>query len=158
MRNVLYTLLILLFITACKEEDTPSPKTRYDIEVRKQIKDSAGKVTAKPTLALIYMWPSEGRDFDVSASGSDVYAGAVYDKNSGTLVTAKYGAVGAVMNEEVEPGKYFVYVTLPKSSEQSSLVHSYTYFELKEGETLEVRKTFGYSLTPGQFEEWGKNN
>ncbi|MCJ8167447.1 hypothetical protein MKJ04_21580 [Pontibacter sp. E15-1] len=111
----------------------------------------------EPVSAIVHVWPAENQDFDVQASGSDIYLGYAYDKISGKSKTAKYGAVGSRMNEQIKPGKYFIYVVLKKSSETGSLAYSYRYFEVKEGETVTLQKTFSHDVPSETFEEWDKN-
>jgi hypothetical protein len=157
-RILLLPLLFFVFLTACKdEEDAAEPQTRINIEVSKQKLDSSGKVTVNRAPAIIHIWNAEDKDFDVEASSSDMYIGYAYDKVSGTYKTAEYGSVGSVAKEVVKPGKYFVYVLLMKSSSTGSLAHSYTTVDVKEGETLELKKVFSHDVGTEQYEEWEKN-
>jgi len=158
-KALLLPLLLCLFLTACKEDETdPGPlETLIDVDVRKEVKAASGSVKREPATAIIHIWPAEGRDFDVEASGSDIYIGSAYDKNSGEYKAAKYGSVGSHMNEPIEPGKYFVYVVLMKSSKSGSQAYSYKYFDIKEGETLELKKTFSHDVPSETFEAWDKN-
>lgn len=156
---LLFPLFLCLFLTtACKDEDEPEPQpTIIDVVVRKEVETASGSVKEEPASAIIHLWPAEDRDFDVEASGTDIYIGYAYDKNTGEYKTAKYGSVGSSMNERIEPGKYFIYVLLMKSSRSGSLAYSHTYFEIKEGETLELEKTFSHDVPSETFEEWDKN-
>lgn len=131
--------------------------TRLILKVSKQELAGAGQFTAQPTPAIIHVWKAENREFDVPASASDIYLGFAHDKVSKTSYTADYGAVGSAMNEEIEPGKYFIYVLLNKSANTGSLAHSYTYFEIKEGQKLNLKKTFAYNVGTEQYEDWNKN-
>jgi hypothetical protein len=157
-KNLLLPLLLFVFLTACKdEEDAPEPQTRIDLEVSKQKLDSSGKVTVNRAPAIIHIWKAEDRDYDVEASSSDMYIGYAYDKVSGTHKTAEYGSVGSVAKEVVKPGRYFVYVLLMKSSSAGSLAYSYTTVDVKEGETLALKKVFSHDIGTEQYEEWDKN-
>ena len=154
---LLFPLLLCLFLTACKEEDPEPAPTTIDADIFKKVKNASGSISTKPASAIIHVWPAEDRDFDVEASGPDIYVGSIYDKNSGDYVTAEYGAVGNRIDEPIKPGKYFIYVVLMKSSESGSLAYSYKYFEVKEGETLELKKTFSHDVPSETFEAWEKN-
>ena len=160
-KYLLFPLFLCLFLTACKDEESdPEPEplpSAVDADVKKQVKAASGAISAKPASAIIHIWPADNSDFDVEASGSDVYIGYAYDKVSGEYKTAKYGSVGTRMNEPVEPGKYFIYVLLMKSSGSGSLAYSHTYFEVKEGEKMKLSKTFSYDVPSETFEEWDKN-
>jgi len=156
---LLLPLFFCLFLTACKDDeaDTGPQETTIDVEVRKEVKASSGSIKREPAKAIIHIWPADDRDFDVEASGSDIHIGSLYDKNSGEYKSAKYGSVGDHMNEPIEPGKYFIYVVLMKSSQSGSLAYSYKYFDVKEGETLELKKTFSHDVPSETFEAWDKN-
>lgn len=155
-KSCLLPILILLFFSACKDKEEPAPETKLTVEVRKQVKSSSGDISKERTTAIIQIWEAQGRDFDVSKS-PDIHLGNAYDSNSETYKTIKYGAIGSRMVEKIEPGRYFIYVLLPKSSEGSSLVYSYTYFTIEEGEELNLQKTFSYNLAEGAYEAWDKN-
>ncbi|GAA4434215.1 hypothetical protein GCM10023188_24880 [Pontibacter saemangeumensis] len=147
-------------MTGCKDEDEPEPEplpSAVDADIKKQVKYSSGAIETKPASAIIHIWSAEDADFDVEASGTDIYVGSAYDKNSGEFKTAIYGSVGSRMKEPVEPGKYFIYVLLKKSSSSGSLAYSHTYFEIKEGENLQLKKTFSHDVPSGAYEEWDKN-
>jgi hypothetical protein len=156
---LLFPLVVFLLLSSCKDKDkekTPIPATKVILEVMKQSKSSSGQTTLAPASSIIHVWVADNRDFDVAAS-PDIHVGSVFDKTSNSFKTIKYGAIGSRMNEAIEPGKYFVYVLLPKSSASGSLAYSYTYFEIKQGETLPLRKTFSSDIGSGQFESWEKN-
>lgn len=157
-RSILVTLLATLLFISCKEESTPAPKpeTIMDLKVMQQRKLSSGQIVAEPTQAIIHVWKAENRDFDVSSS-PDIHYGYVFDKQSQSFVTMDYGAIGSKMRERIEAGKYFVHVLLPKSSNNTSLAYSYSYFEIKTGETLNLVKTFSHDISPESYEDWEKN-
>lgn len=156
---LLLPLFLFLSLTACKDEDDPEPEPESSIvvEVRKEVKAASGAVTKEHVSAIIHIWPAEGRDFDVEASGSDIYIGYAYDKNSGDYETAENGSVGWRMNEPIEPGRYFIYVVLKKSTDSGSLAYSYRYFDVKEGEKVILTKNFSHNVPSETFEEWDKN-
>jgi len=156
-KALLLPLFLFLLLTACKDEDDPEPVTKVVVDTKKQEKSPDGKITTVSASAIVHIWNAENADFDVEASGSDVYIGYIYDKNTDDYVTADYGSVGAHMNEIIEPGKYFVYVLLMKSAGSSSLAYSYKYFEVKEGETATLKKVFSHNAPAGAFEEWDRN-
>lgn len=154
---LLLPFILLLSLSACKKDgNEPVPDTVINLEVMKQKKSSSGTITAEPESAIIYMWNAEDREFDVAAS-PDIQYGAAYDRVNDTSVTMKYGAIGSRMKEKIIPGRYFIYVVLPKSSKSGSLAYSYTYIDIKEGETLNLTKTFSHDLGAGMYEEWSKN-
>jgi hypothetical protein len=127
------------------------------LSVKKQEKSSTQQITDKPVNAIIHVWNAENSDFDVAASGSDIYVGYAYDKTSKTYKDATYGAVGSAMLETIKPGRYFVYVVLSKTSRAGSLAYSYTYVDVKEGQVLQISKTFSHDVASGAFEAWEKN-
>jgi hypothetical protein len=153
---LLLSLSILTFLTACKKEKEAEPKTRVIVDITKQNISASGEIIEKPTLAIIQIWSAEGSDFDINAS-PDIHVGYAFDKNTGSFKTINRGAIGSSMNERLAPGRYFVYVFLPKSSGKGSLAYSYTYFDIKQGETLKIVKTFSHSDCTGEFESWEKN-
>ncbi|WP_439882369.1 hypothetical protein ACSX1A_04215 [Pontibacter sp. MBLB2868] len=154
-KSFILPLFFLLLLSACKD-DEPDPETRMIVEVKKQQQSSSGSITTEKSQAIIHVWEAENREFDVAAS-PDIYLGNIYDKTSETFKTLEYGAIGSRMSEKVEPGRYFIYILLPKSSGNGSLAYTYTYFTIKEGETLKLEKTFGFDLAEGSFEKWDKN-
>ncbi|WP_187262302.1 hypothetical protein [Pontibacter beigongshangensis] len=107
-------------------------------------------------MAIIHVWQAENKDFDLALS-PDIQVGNVYDKNTASFHTIDYGAIGSTMNEKVLPGRYFVYVLLPKSAGNGGLMYSYTYFEIKKGETLPLKKIFSHDTPTGTFEPWDQN-
>jgi hypothetical protein len=157
---LLFPLFVLFLFSSCKDKDDdeqqPTPATKVILEVMKQSKSSSGQVSLVPASAIIHMWVADNSDFDVAAS-PEIHVGSAFDKTSNSFKTMKYGAIGSRMSETIEPGRYFVYVLLPKSSGSGSLAYSYTYFEIKQGETLNLKKTFGSEVGSGQFESWEKN-
>lgn len=153
---LLLPLLVLLLLSSCKEEEEPVLRTEMNLEVMKQKRSSSGEITVEPVSAIIYVWNAENRDFDVNAS-PDIHFGSAYDKLNGTSQTMRYGSIGIRMREAVQPGRYFAYVLLPKTASSGSLAHSYTYFEIKKGETLDLTKTFSHDAAPNTFEDWDKN-
>ncbi len=155
-RFLLLPIMILVLLAACKKEQEQEPATRVNIDVMRQSKSSSGQITAHPTSAIIHIWAADNCEYDVEAS-PDISVGAAFDKTSNSYKTMKYGAIGSSMNEKVKPGRYFVYVLLPKSSSKGSLAHSYTYFEVKQGQTLSLTKTFSYDVETGEFENWEEN-
>ncbi len=150
-------LLILLAFTGCKKDDEGPSETRMALTIFKQEQSATGQITEVPVSAIVHVWKAEGRDFDVAASGADVNVGYLYDKTSQTSYTATAGAVGNSMREKIEPGRYFVYVVLNKSSSAGSQAYSHTYFNVKEGETETLKKTFSFDAANNQFESWAKN-
>lgn len=154
---ILLPILALIFLFSC-EKDSPKPEvpTLMNLKVMKEKKLSSGTINTEPKTAIIHVWNAEGSEFDVAAS-PDIIFGYAYDKSSASFKTMKYGAIGSVMKEKIEPGRYFVYVLLPKSSEKSSLAYSYSYFEIKAGQTLDLLKVFNYDVSPGTFEQWDEN-
>ncbi|MCC9134859.1 lipoprotein [Pontibacter silvestris] len=156
MKKLLFPLLILLILSACIDEE-PEPITKMDLVVTKENKLSSGSITAESKMAIIHVWQADNREFDVDAS-PDIQLGYAYDKESNSFQTMNYGAVGKRMNERIKPGRYFIYVLLPKSSAEGSLAYSYTYFDIKEGETASLSKTFSYDVASGAFEAWEKTS
>ena len=152
---LLLPLLLVLLLSSCKKEE-PVLATRMELQVMKQKKSSSGKVTVEPTTAMIHVWNAENKEFDVNAS-PDIQYGSAYDKLSESSHTMKYGAIGSSMKEGIKPGRYFVYVVLPKSSGNGSLAYSYSYFDVKKGETIKLAKTFSHDVGEGMYEDWDKN-
>ncbi|MFD2512608.1 hypothetical protein ACFSRY_01905 [Pontibacter locisalis] len=156
-KSFLLPILFLIIFTSCKDDEPEViPETRLTIEVSKQEASSTGSISTERTTAIIHVWEAAGRDFDVSKS-PDIYLGNVYDNNSETYKTIEYGAIGSRMVEKIEPGRYFVYVLLPKSNNSGSLAYSYTYFDIKKGDNLKLSKTFSHDLDEGIYEKWDKN-
>ncbi|PKV66887.1 hypothetical protein [Pontibacter ramchanderi] len=155
VKTILVPLLVFLLFASCKDEKDPEPvsETIMDLKVMKQKKSSSGQTITEPASAIIHVWKAENREFDVAAS-PDIHFGYVYDKISQSYVTMNYGAIGSKMRERIEPGKYFVFVLLPKSSDNTSLAYSYSYFEIKKGETLNLVRTFSHNVSPGAYESW----
>ncbi|MCX2741736.1 hypothetical protein [Pontibacter anaerobius] len=160
MKNLLFLIMLpVIMLFSCKEDDPEPAEKRGQIilDIKKQTKDSSGKIGVKPQYATVYVWNAENRNFDVDASGTDVYLGYALDNTSNSFKTSDYGAVGYRMDEKIEPGKYFIFVMLPKSSSRGSLANSYTYFEVKAGEALEMEKIFSHDIESEQTEAWDKN-
>jgi hypothetical protein len=151
-------LLFLLAFTGCKKDGDGPADTRLALTIFKQEQSSTGDITEIPASAIVHVWKAEGRDFDVAASGTDINIGYAYDKTTQTSYTANHGAVGNTMREKIEPGRYFVYVVLPKSANAGSQAYSHTYFDIKEGQTKTLKKVFSYNVANNQFENWAKNN
>ncbi|MDO6389265.1 hypothetical protein Q4E40_03940 [Pontibacter sp. BT731] len=154
---ILLPILALFFLFSC-EKDSPKPElpTLMNLKVMKEKKLSSGTITTEPKTAIIHVWNAENSEFDIDAS-PDIIFGYAYDKSSASFKTMKYGAIGSVMKEKIEPGRYFIYVLLPKSSDRSSLAYSYSYFEIKAGQTLDLFKVFSYDISSGTFEQWSEN-
>ncbi|WP_162051500.1 hypothetical protein [Pontibacter pamirensis] len=152
---LLLPLLFILFLSSCKK-DEPVLSTTMNLEVMKQKKSSTGEITVEPTSAIIHVWSAENREFDVNAS-PDIHFGSIYDKTTKSFQTMRYGAIGIRMREHIQPGRYFANVLLPKSSNKGSLAYSYTYFEIKKGENLDLTKIFSHDVESGVYEDWDLN-
>ena len=150
-------LLILTILTSCNQvDDTVTPPSRVVINVNKQFIENGSTVT-KPANAIIHLWKAEDRDFDVAASGEDIYVGYAYDKTSKSSFNADYGSVGFAINEDLTPGRYFVYVVLNKSSASGSQAYTHTYIDIKAGERFFYSKVFSHDVGNQQYEVWTKN-
>lgn len=156
-KRILLPILALIFLFSC-EKDSPKPElpTLMNLKVMIEKKLSSGTIATEPKTAIIHVWNAEGSEFDIAAS-PDILFGYAYDRSSASFKTMKYGAIGSVMREKIEPGRYFVYVLLPKSSDSSSLAYSYSYFEIKAGQTLDLFKVFSHDIGSGTYEQWGDN-
>jgi hypothetical protein len=156
---LLFFVALLAFVTACKdkEEDAPAPQTKIDLAIKKEKLGASGKVSVDRAAAIMHMWRTEDAEFDVEDPSADMRIGYAYDKVSGSHKASEYGAIGSVMREPVKPGRYFVYVSLMKSSGPGSLAYSYTTVDIKEGETLKLEKVFKHDVGTEQYEEWGES-
>ncbi|MDQ3292293.1 MAG: hypothetical protein M3Q05_13480 [Bacteroidota bacterium] len=162
MKNLLSILLLLAVFAfgGCKKDDEVNPdeeNAKVDLGVFKITKDATGKAIKAPINCTIWMWRTENRDFDVAASGSEIYVGRAFDKTTKTHISADYGAIGVVMTEKIKPGKYLVYVVINKSDSPGSQAYSYTNVEVGAEKTLNFKKVFSENVGTMQFEAWEKN-
>ncbi|MFT2011547.1 hypothetical protein ACMA1I_22945 [Pontibacter sp. 13R65] len=158
MNKKILFLFFIVLMSACKRDNEPAPEpvSRFILSVSKETMSSTGEITAEPIKAIIHVWKAENSNFDVNAS-PNLFVGEVYDKTSGTFRSIEYGAIGTKMNEMLQPGRYFVYVLLPKSTGSSDLAYSYTYIDIKEGKNLSLTKTFKYTTGAGMYDAWVKS-
>lgn len=151
-------LFFFLLLTGCKDtESTPTPPTNLVLSVLKQNLSASGEITETPVSSTIYVWKADNKDFDVNASGTDIYIGYAYEKNSKSYINAQQGGIGLTLSEELAPGRYFVYVLLPKTNKTGSQAYSYTYLNIAEGQTLTTKKVFSHNVGTKAYEEWSKN-
>ncbi|QMU30067.1 hypothetical protein [Adhaeribacter radiodurans] len=163
MKN-LFSILLLLVVfsfSGCQKDDEVNPdeaSAQVDLGVFKITQDpTSGKAVKAPLNCTIWMWRTENHDYDVAASGSEIYVGRIFDKTTKTYVSAEYGAIGVVMTEKIKPGKYLVYVVINKSDQLGSQAYSYTNVEVGAEKTLNIKKVFSQNVGTMQFEAWEKN-
>ena len=161
MKN-LFSIILLLslfsFVSCEKEEVDAEPSAQVDLGVFRVTQDpTSGKFSKTPAQSTIWMWRSDNREFDVTASGTEVYLGRLYDNKTKTYVSADYGAIGVIMTETIRPGKYFVYVMLNKSDQPGSQAYSYTQVEIGADQKFKFTKTFSSNVGNLQYEAWEKN-
>lgn len=162
MKNLLSILSLLALFTfgGCKKDDEvqPEPTADIDLGVFKITQDPAtGKSVRTPLVCTIWMWGSDNREFDIAASGSEIYVGRILDKKTQTYASAEYGAIGVQMTEQIKPGKYLVYVVINKSDQPGSQAYSYKYVEVGDDKKLSFKKVFSKDIGSMQYEEWDKN-
>ncbi|PSR56138.1 hypothetical protein AHMF7605_22850 [Adhaeribacter arboris] len=163
MKNLFSFLLLLAVFTfsGCKKDEEVNPdeeSAKVDLGVFKITQDPAtGKAVKAPITCTIWMWRTENRDYDIAASGSEIYVGRIFDKTTKTYVSAEYGAIGVVMTEKIKPGKYLVYVVINKSDLPGSQAYSYKNVEIGADQTLNFKKVFSQNVGTMQFEDWEKN-
>ena len=162
MKNLLsvLTLLTLLVFGGCKKDDEvePIPTGDIDLGIFKLTPDpETGKATRKAVQSTIWMWKTDDRNLDLTASGSEIYLGRILDKNTNKFVSAEYGAIGINMREKVETGKYLLYVFINKSDQKGSQAYTYTNVEIKEDKKVSIRKVFSQDIGTQQYEDWNLN-
>ena len=162
MKNLLsvFPVLFLLVFAGCKKDDevNPIPTGDIDLGIYKSMLDPAtGKTSKQAVQCTIWMWKTDNRSLDLAGSGSEIYVGRILDKNTKGYVSAEYGAIGINMREEVETGKYLVYVFINKSDQKGSQAYSYTNIEVKKDKKITIQKTFSQDIGTQQYEEWNTN-
>lgn len=161
MKNLFFILLLLSIFSfvSCKKDDVDAePLAQVDLGVYRITEDpTTGKTARTPANSTIWLWNSDNREYDINASGTEIYLGRIYDTKTKTFVSADQGAIGTVMTETIKPGKYMVYVMLNKSDQPGSQAYSYTQVEIGADQKFKFTKTFSLTLGDQQYEEWEKN-
>ena len=153
MKKLLFALLLILCFSCTKKEaEQPYTPTGFSVEVKQATKLSTGQVIESDAKCLIFVWKSDGKDFDLTKH-ADMMQGYVLDKNTGVSYKYDY-AEQNIMSEKVSVGRYFVYVQRTNDGDNSQLAYSYTYFEVKDKEMTMLKKSFTTHVTRGSYEDW----
>lgn len=165
MKKQLLLLLLLpavLSASCSKSESESTPvesKPGYIIHVKRNDKLSTGELVANYTkAAAIHVWKADNKDFLIS-SITDGVSGYAYDNTTKASIKADYTYVSSSdVTQNVDPGKYFVFVILPEQSNGGSFAYSHKTFEVKKGDVITLTKIFSTSTKSLSFEDWDKQD
>jgi hypothetical protein len=154
--KIILPFLVLVCVSCTKYErkqrQNPNP-TGFTIEV--QINDkSSGQITQRSAqVAMIHVWKSDNRNFQILSVGRAV-DGYATDVLSDRLESAYYTSLSSPASERATPGKYFVFVMLDDGPTVGKFAYSFTSFEVIKGQETELKKTFTTHVGDNEFEEW----
>lgn len=159
---LLFLLPAILLMSCSKSESESTPiesNPGYIIHVKRNTKLSTGELVADYTkAAAIHVWKADGKEFSI-ASITDGVNGYAYDNFTKSSIKSDYTYVSTSdVTQNVDPGKYFVFVILPEQSNGGSFAYSHKTFEVKKADVITLTKIFGTSTTSLTFQEWDKQD
>lgn len=158
MRLPKILLIAVLFVVGCSKDDDPEPEIRtqgFSIEVKKNERLSTGEIKAQSAnISVIHVWKADNKNLSIKST-TDAIKGFAFDNSTSQSVKSEYTYFSSYAFENVDPGKYFVFVRLGNDP-GVSFAYSYTNFELGAGSAAQLKKTFTTKAIPGSYEEWNK--
>lgn len=161
-KHLLLLLSVITFLSCSKSEGESTPiesKAGYIIHVKRNSKLSTGEIVANYTkAAAVHVWKAEERSFSI-ASLTDAINGYAFDNVTKASVKSDYTYISTSdVSQNVDPGKYFVFVVLPEQSSGGSFAYSHTVFEVRKADVVTITKIFSTSTKPLTFENWDKQD
>ncbi len=163
----LITLLMLVFaFTACSsssddmdeinEQMDPEGLVAINFYYQKTLLSTGEKMQNRLEATILHIWDANGRDFDFKKSSIDLLEGYLYDQKEGKsikpITTAMYKDY---YTKKLPVGKYAIYVYVAPAEYPLGIPRqSYTFFEVKEDQTTDLKKVFGIDDGMGITEKW----
>jgi hypothetical protein len=138
MKKALLMVMLTIWLFSCskgsKPQNTNEAQSGFILDIKKNEKLATGEIVEKNTeIWAIHIWNANKADFEIRST-SDALNGYAYDKITGKSIKSDIFSVISPLEKKVEPGRYFVYVSLGYNVGNSRLAYSYTNFDVKKGD------------------------
>lgn len=153
MKKLILLFSLLAFTVACSSDDeTTTTKNEgrvlFTSHEKYNLQSGEEKERSKD-IHLLYVWKADGKDFDLYTNSVDILGGELLDKKTGK--SEKYYASAYktdVFGSNLSTGKYVMVVYYADTNK------SYTYFDIKEGETTTLKKYYKPTEVGQQYSPW----
>lgn len=153
-------VMLTIWLFSCskdsEQQNANETQSGFILDVKKNEKLSTGEIVEKNTeIWAIHVWKANKADFEIRST-SEAVNGYAYDKITSKSIKSDIFSVISPLEKKVEPGRYFVFVTLGYNVGNGRLAYSYTNFEVIKGDIAFVKKVFTTQVGSRDYEEWNK--
>ncbi len=157
MRTLIFCLALFLF--ACDKKDSSEPvlQSGFILDVKKNEKISTGEVKEMNVSgAVVHVWKTGNDDVRIKNS-SDATLGSAYNYTQSKSISSDFRFVTSYrISQNVDPGKYLIFVLLDDTNSSGKFAYSWTAFEVKQGDITNLKKVFTSRAITAAFEDWNK--
>lgn len=152
MKKLMLLFSLLAIFTACSSDETQVSKNegRVLLTSHEKYKLQSGEEKERSKeIHLLYLWKANDKDFDLYTNSADILEGELLDKKTGK--SEKYYASAyntEIFGTNLPTGKYVMVIYYADANK------SYTYFDIKNGETASLKKYYKPKDVGQQYSEW----